>query len=177
MIFKQDGCVFAPGRKPNSSLRSTSGFKLLTFNARSLCNKLHLFEAYVKDIDPDFITVTETWAYPALCDGVFSVVNYNLFRKDRIGRRGGGVLIYVRSTLSVIPCFSLNDSDQEALFCEIHFGKMSVIIGVVYRPPDSKDDSHLIELLKKNTCETWLLCFHHRRFQLSRYRLGAPSLS
>ena len=45
--------------------------KLLTLNARSLCNKLHLFDSYVKELSPDFITVTETWAHPKLTDAVF----------------------------------------------------------------------------------------------------------
>ena len=45
----------------------------------------------VKQIDPDFIMVTETWAHPALSDAVFAIQGYNLFRKDRPDRRGGGV--------------------------------------------------------------------------------------
>ena len=122
---------------------------MLTLNARSLCNKLHVFESYVKSIDPDFITITETWARPTLCDSVFSIVGYNLFRKDRVGKRGGGVMIYVRHRFPAIPCYDLNNSDQEALFCEIRVAKTLVFLGVVYRPPGSKDDSRLMEVLSK----------------------------
>ena len=75
-----------------------SQYKLLTLNARNLCNKLHLFESHFRDVDPDFIAITETWAHPSLSDSIFAVSSYNIFRKDRVKRRGGGVFIYVRST-------------------------------------------------------------------------------
>ena len=41
----------------------------------------------VEDIDPHIIGITESWANTDITDA-----ELGMFRKDRIGRRGGGVI-------------------------------------------------------------------------------------
>ena len=118
-------------------------------NARSLCNKLHLFSSYVSEFCPDFITITETWGHELLSNSIFELENYTLFRKDRINRRGGGVMIYVHTRFVATACDSLTDPLVEALFCEVSIGRCTLLLGVVYRPPFFDQSSHLIDLLRK----------------------------
>ena len=48
----------------------------------------------VEDIDPHIIGITESWATPDISDAELGMTGYVMFRKDRSGRRGGGVILY-----------------------------------------------------------------------------------
>ena len=48
----------------------------------------------VEDIDPRIIGITESWAN--IADAKLGLTGYVMFRRDRIGRRGGGVILYVK---------------------------------------------------------------------------------
>jgi len=72
-------------------------------NARSIVNKFDLFEAYVYDINPDIIGVTENWIGCHVSGMELALNGYDLFRQDRpVDRDCGGVLVYVRSTLNAV---------------------------------------------------------------------------
>ena len=47
---------------------------------------------------------TESWENNDITDAEFGLEGYVMFRKDRIGRRGGGVLLYIKET---IPAYQL----------------------------------------------------------------------
>ena len=57
-----------------------------------------------------------------------------MFRKDRMGRRGGGVLLYMKET---IPAYEIQLHEEaycnEAIWCNLDTGHTTVTIGVVYR--------------------------------------------
>ena len=57
-----------------------------------------------------------------------------MFRKDRMGKRGGGVLLYIKET---IPAYELQLHEEadcnEAIWCTLVTGHTTVTIGVVYR--------------------------------------------
>ena len=62
-----------------------------------------------------------------------------MIRNDR-NREGGGVCIYVKSTLAFNVRSDLNDPKLEALWVEILLPKSkSILIGVCYRPPEQSD--------------------------------------
>ena len=44
----------------------------------------------VEDIDPHIIGITESWATPKISE--LGMTGYVRFRKDRLGRRAGGVI-------------------------------------------------------------------------------------
>ena len=50
----------------------------------------------VEDIDPHIIGITESWATPDISDAELGMTGYVMFRKDRLGRRGGGVILYIK---------------------------------------------------------------------------------
>ena len=60
-----------------------------------------------------------------------------MFRKDRIGRRGGGVLLYIKDTIPAYEVQLQEEADcNEAIWCNLVTGHTAVIIGVVYRCPN-----------------------------------------
>ena len=58
-------------------------------NARSIVNKKHELNIMVEDNDPLKICITESWAKTDITDDELGLTGYVMFRRDRIGRRGG----------------------------------------------------------------------------------------
>ena len=60
-----------------------------------------------------------------------------MFRKDRIGKKGGGVLLYIKEN---IPAYEVQLSEEadcnQAIWCKLVTGHRTVTIGVVYRCPN-----------------------------------------
>ena len=64
----------------------------MCLNARSIINKKTELNIMVDDIKPHIIGTTESWANNDIADAELGLEGYVMFRKDRMGRRGGGVL-------------------------------------------------------------------------------------
>ena len=71
----------------------------------------------VDDIKPHIIGITESWANNDITDAELGLEGYAMFRKDRMGRSGGG------------DC-------NEAIWFKLVTGHTTVTIGVVYRCPN-----------------------------------------
>ena len=48
-----------------------------------------------EEYKPDIIIGTETWLSPEINNAELLLDKYNIYRKDRSGKRGGGVLLAV----------------------------------------------------------------------------------
>ena len=70
---------------------SKSEIKCVCLNARSIINKKTELNIMVDDIKPHIIGITESWANNDITNAELGLEGYVMFRKDRIGRRGGGV--------------------------------------------------------------------------------------
>ena len=58
--------------------------------------------AEVKVLEPDIIGVTESWADERTADEEIAIDGYEMFRRDRmLDIKGGGALLYIRSSLKV----------------------------------------------------------------------------
>ena len=78
-----------------------------------------------------------------------NIQGYKLLIKNRCGRPGGGVCLYISSALqvNVQDDIAITDNHSDSLFVEINIkdGK-NLIVGVVYRPPDADLDMFNIKL-------------------------------
>ena len=72
------------------------GYTCVCLNVRSIVNKKNELNIMLEDIDPHIIGITESWANIDIIDAELGLTGYVMFRKDRIGRRGGGVILYVK---------------------------------------------------------------------------------
>ena len=85
----------------------------------------------VEDIDPHIIDITESWA--TLTDAELGLTGYVIFRRDRIGRRGGGVILYVKGSIQAYEIKLEREADcDEAVWCKIVLGNSKLTIGLVY---------------------------------------------
>ena len=63
--------------------------KCVFMNARSIINKKNELNILVDDIKRHIIGITESLANDDITDAELGLVGYVMFRKDRMGRRGG----------------------------------------------------------------------------------------
>ncbi|GAB0209788.1 hypothetical protein GRJ2_003444500 [Grus japonensis] len=89
----------------------------------------------------DLIGITETW-WDSSYDWSVGMEGYRLFRKDRQGRRGGGVAHYVNDQLECMDLhLGMDEEPTESLWVRIKgsTGTGDIIVGVCYRPRDQGD--------------------------------------
>ena len=106
----------------------------MCLNFRSIINKKTELNIMVDDIKPHIIGIT---ANNVITDAELGLEGYVMFRKDRMGRRGGGVLLYIKETIPAYEVQLQEEADcKEALWCNLVTGHTTVTIGVVYRCPN-----------------------------------------
>ena len=97
----------------------------------------------VEDIDPHIIGITESWANIDITDAELGLTGYVMFRKDRIGRRGGGVILYVKESIQAYEIKLEREADcDEAVWCKIVSGNSKLTIGLVYRSPNINEEDN-----------------------------------
>ena len=69
-------------------------------------------------------------------DAELRLEGYAMFRKDGMGRRGGGVLLYIKETIPAYEVQLHEEADcYEAIWCKLVTGHTTDTIEVVYRCP------------------------------------------
>ncbi|KAM9591180.1 uncharacterized protein ACIBXB_006077 isoform 1-T3 [Morphnus guianensis] len=126
---------------PMLGVDSIGQLKCIFANARSMGNKQEELEAIVQQDSYDLVAITETW-WDNSHDWSAAMDGYKLFRRDRQGRRGGGVALYVRECFD---CTELHDCDDkvERLWVRMRgkANKADIVLGVCYRPPDQVEET------------------------------------
>ncbi|PKU26999.1 mitochondrial fission process protein 1 [Limosa lapponica baueri] len=96
-------------------------------------NKQEELEAIVQQESYDVVAITEMW-WDDSHDWSAALDGYKLFRRDRQGRKAGGVALYVRECYE---CQELNDGDNrvESLWVRIRgrVNKADIMVGACYR--------------------------------------------
>ena len=65
-------------------------------------------------------------------------------RRDRIGRRGGGVILYVKESIQAYEIKLEREADyDEAVWCKIVSGNKKITIGLVHRSPNINEDDNI----------------------------------
>ena len=83
-----------------------------------------------------YIYITESWANTDITDAELGLTGYVMFRRDRIGRRGGGVILYVKESIQAHEIKLESEADyDEAVWCKIVLGNKKLTIGLVYQSP------------------------------------------
>ena len=78
-----------------------------------------------------------SWATPDISDAELGMTGYVMFRKDRLGRRGGGVVLYIKESIQAYEIQLEKEAEcEEAVWCNIVTGKSTLTVGLVYRSPN-----------------------------------------
>ncbi|XP_059578763.1 RNA-directed DNA polymerase from mobile element jockey isoform X1 [Alligator mississippiensis] len=99
----------------------------------------------------DLVGLTETW-WDLSHDWAVHIEGYRLYRKDRVGKKGGGVALYVNDQYtSMLIKTESKDEEVEGLWVRLHGGQgeRDMVVGVCYRPPHQGEeiDSGLLRQL------------------------------
>ena len=91
----------------------------------------------VYGIQLHIIGISESWANNDIADAELGLEGYAMIRKDRIGRRGGGVLLCIKDTIPAYEVQLQEEADcNEAIWCKLVTGHTTVTTEVVYRCPN-----------------------------------------
>ena len=85
----------------------------------------------------DLFALNETRLDSSISDGLVNISGYDIIRKDR-SRRGGGVCVYLRSSINYKTRNDLVPDGLEAVCLEIcKPNSRNFFVASVYRPPDA----------------------------------------
>jgi len=135
--------------------------RLMLTNPTSLTNKIDELRVMANQHHSDIVAVCESWLTPEMPIEPYLLHGYHTpIRRERIGRRGGGVLCYVNERLPMREWSDLCDPDIESVWFTIFPQRLprqhSVIsCGVIYHPPghNHKNLTHHIQ----KCCDTLIL--------------------
>ena len=133
-----------------------SSITLCHLNAQSLVNKIDEVRAALLDAKrPTVLGMSETWLNDTISDGEVSISSFSIYRKDRKGRRGGGILVYVHNSCRCRRRNDLEKDDVEAIWLEVHLRPHTILLCNVYRPPSSNSSTlpNNIDMVEAATSE------------------------
>jgi hypothetical protein len=127
----------------NEKVRNKNGLRIAHINCRSLYPKLDEISWILSETQLDILCLSETWLDSTYLDADISIAGYTLFRKDRKQKRGGGVAIYIRDSLTFLDrSQKITGYDIEMVLVEIVSNNYdsNLLVATLYRPPDAKSD-------------------------------------
>ncbi len=112
-------------------------------NIRSIIPKSDQIKHLLAESNLDFLCLSETWLHKNSPSSALHIPGYNVFRKDRVEGRDGGLLFYIKDCISCkeIQCHA--EMDLECICLDVMLSpQMSFILIGVYRPPSAKSVFH-----------------------------------
>ena len=107
-------------------------------NSRSLNKNFIELKHVLDNTEFDAFAVSETWLTKNTPKSRYFLNNFNIFRLDRMNKRGGGLCLYVRNIYTCKKITIPNSSNSylaEMLWVEISTKKTKIAVGVFYKPP------------------------------------------
>jgi exonuclease III len=137
-----DELPFKEGTFIDFNCNLTKGFKIGHLNIQSLRFKVDHVRILLND-NFDLLCLTETWLNGNINDSEIKIDGYNVSRLDRTHMGHGGILCYVKDGIIFKENSNVlyNLNNVEALWIEVNLPHTKpILIGTVYRQPDSKAD-------------------------------------
>ena len=144
-------------------VKKTKSLTLFYTNARSIIKKREELVAYAMSENPDIISITETWLN--ISDkhliAEISIPGYNMFLNCRENKRGGGVILYIKNSISAIEINKANSTAYESVYVKLKINRKHIIVATIYRPPKmtSENDEILFNEIETITrTKTCIIC-------------------
>ena len=97
------------------------GLVIVNVNCQSTAAKKLPLHHMIESVKPDVIVGTEAWLKPDIASSeAFPLEDYQVTRKDRTNRKGGGVFIMARRE------FTLFREEELETDCELIWGRLSI---------------------------------------------------
>ena len=105
-------------------------------------NKQEELELLVQQSKYDPVGITETW-WDESHDWNGLITGYNLYRRNKPNKKGGGVAFYVKDDYTCEENYDFDFGNEvESIWVKIKGEKNSkdILVGVYYRPPCQSED-------------------------------------
>lgn len=119
-------------------MENSSNLKMCHVNCQSLIPHWDEFRMFFGDQKYHIVCLSETWLKPSISDDYLNLPGYHLFRRDRIGKSGGGVAFYISDVFKTTVLASSDEcysKKPEFLIAEVTAGTNKLLLATVYRPP------------------------------------------
>lgn len=119
----------------NGIKRRSNNFSVGHLNINRLLHKTHFVKDIIQEHNLSILALSETWLNEDISDNEIAIPNYRLVRRDRSGRLGGGVCIFIHCSLNYRLCHKIQNPSLEMIWIQINLRKEQLYIGCLYRPP------------------------------------------
>ena len=153
--------------------------KACLINARSLRNKFTDLETLAAMDEYHIIGVAETWINTENRDYLaeYQLPGYTFFSCERKQRTGGGVILYVKTSLHPIVTQQDEVNNVDIVVVQIKNRSRKLNLGLIYRPPGQSvvTDDRLYELIAEISCYSDSVIFGDFNLPVNRWgeQLGA----
>lgn len=122
-----------------NDVRHFPGLKIAHLNVNGLLSKILDIRALLSSIKFDILAITESHLNNNISNIDITIAGYKIARNDRKdGRKGGGSVIYFADHLDAYERSDINSHvSLEASWIDITIKSQKLLIGSIYRPPDS----------------------------------------
>ena len=134
--------------------RSRKDLRVAHLNVYSLRNKMEELKCLQLICKFDILAITETHLDKSVLDMELQIDGMKVLRLDRRERKGGGCVIYYAEYLKATHRKDLARSGLEAIWLQVQFPCTSVLLSVIYRPPDAPRASY--DLIAEALEKAWL---------------------
>ena len=121
-----------------SDLELKNKFSVVHYNVQSILNKVDIIQSELQQFD--VISLTETWLDNTISDDEIIFNGFNLFRRDQVNDRHGGVCVFVKRELYAKRRIDLELQNTECIWVEIFVDHKKPLIDTFYRSPNSSND-------------------------------------
>ena len=97
----------------------------------------------VHDENSDIIFITESWTAEHIGEAEINIPGYDLIRKDRMNKRGGGCLINAKEELKVTVIDLASVENTESAWCLVKTRDLELVVGVCYLSPGAGQDEEI----------------------------------
>ena len=130
-----------------SEASKARGLRFTHLNINGLRNKTHEVEEMLNYRNSDILFISESRLTDDISNNQINIDGYNLLRKDRLNRLGGGLVIYHKSELKVNEYFDMKLEECDYISMKINLSKRkSANLLHIYRPPNCHIQSFLNSL-------------------------------
>ena len=130
-------CYMAPAAHINNDLKNLKDLLIVGhINARSVPKHHAEISHFLHETCLDIIGVSETFIKTHTPKNLCKISGFKFLKKDRIGKHGGGVGIFVRDCFNPkLIKLPQNFTQPETIFIELTVQNVKIAIGVIYKPP------------------------------------------
>ena len=130
-----------------STPNNLCNLSIIHSNCQSAMNKRSEINAMIDDENPHVLALTEFGASSSTGDGELGIEGYSLYRGDHSSGGGGlgkGTALYVKNSLNHAACPELDQAEFDcSSWCNVLLSdKKRLLIGVIYRSPNSTTDNN-----------------------------------